>query len=99
MQCCIQPSGCEESPAALSECCSAPQPRTLNPGPNPCTPVSPVSPQVTCRLVGDLGSGAEMVLQANEGVNPFEKGSVDEFEVYGLDVGRLSRLHIGHDNT
>ncbi|KAL3317120.1 Lipoxygenase y domain-containing protein 1 [Cichlidogyrus casuarinus] len=29
----------------------------------------------------------------------FQKGSVDKFKIYGLDVGAITKLRVGHDNS
>ncbi|KXZ51726.1 hypothetical protein GPECTOR_11g173 [Gonium pectorale] len=53
---------------------------------------------VYCELRGTRGTTPRQWLR-NRAVNCFERGQVDEFEIKADDLGALTELLIGHDNT
>ncbi|KAG2501257.1 hypothetical protein HYH03_001064 [Edaphochlamys debaryana] len=53
---------------------------------------------VYVELRGTRGATPRTVLR-NKATNPFERGQVDEFEISSSDLGALTELLIGHDNT
>lgn len=51
-------------------------------------------------LFGEHGDTGQYQLNQSENTsNKFERGRVDKFTIEAVDIGRLERLHIGHDGT
>ncbi|XP_076018180.1 lipoxygenase homology domain-containing protein 1 [Genypterus blacodes] len=55
---------------------------------------------VSFTMFGDLGcTGERLLMNSQNTVNKFENGNADEFVFESVDLGTISRVRIGHDNS
>ena len=51
-------------------------------------------------LFGEHGDTGQCPLKQSENTsNKFERGRVDKFTIETVDIGKVERLHVGHDGT
>ena len=53
-----------------------------------------------CRLYGDKGDTGERKLdKSNTHMDKFERGQTDNFDIKAVDLGKLSKVKVWHDNS